>query len=258
MNDDAAVRPIYSAILGALPAKRACLAEAATPRRRIGRSGDCPCVCWMLCAEPCASRWRVPGRVCRLGGTRPRCRDTAASSGPSGFTARSGGSDSTGRWSRRWWARRSQPVRAGRAGGLARTAGSSDACDRRDAAQSSAGRLAPLAAHIQRWGYSPLNQINRNTVKDLKVAWTWSLNSGPGAVNEFTPLVHDGIMFMWNFGETIQALDAKTGTLLWQYTHDLPKDYPSLPGFFRTKRNLAIGGNKVIVPTIDMRSSRWT
>ena len=103
------------------------------------------------------------------------------------------------------------------------------------------------------WGHSPLNQINRNTVKDLKVAWTWSLNSGAGAVNEFTPLVHDGIMFMWNFGETIQALDAKTGTLLWQYTHQLPKDYPQLPGFFRTKRNLAIGGNKLIFPTIDMR-----
>jgi alcohol dehydrogenase (cytochrome c) len=103
------------------------------------------------------------------------------------------------------------------------------------------------------WAHSPLNQINRNTVKDLKVAWTWSLNSGSGAVNEFTPLVHDGIMFMWNFGETIQALDAKTGTLLWQYTHDLPADYPTLPGFFRTKRSLAIGGNKLIVPTIDMR-----
>ena len=103
------------------------------------------------------------------------------------------------------------------------------------------------------WAYSPLNQINRNTVKNLKVAWTWSLNSSAGAVNEFTPLVHDGIMFMWNFGETIQALDAKTGTLLWQYTHQLPKDYPSLPGFFRTKRSLAIGGNKLIVPTIDMR-----
>ena len=103
------------------------------------------------------------------------------------------------------------------------------------------------------WGYSPLTQVNRNSVKDLKVAWTWSLNSTGGAVNEFTPLVHDGVMFMWNFGETIQALDAKTGTLLWQYTHELPKDYPSLPGFFRTKRNLAIGGNKLIVPTIDMR-----
>ena len=103
------------------------------------------------------------------------------------------------------------------------------------------------------WAHSPLTQINRDTVKDLKVAWTWSLASTAGAVNEFTPLVHDGVMFMWNFGETIQALDAKTGTLLWQYSHQLPADYPSLPGFFRTKRSLAIGGNKLIVPTIDMR-----
>ena len=103
------------------------------------------------------------------------------------------------------------------------------------------------------WAHSPLTDINRETVKNLKVAWTWSLNSASGAVNEFTPLVHDGVMFMWNFGETIQALDAKTGTLLWQYTHVLPEDYPSLPGFFRTKRSLAIGGNRLIVPTIDMR-----
>ena len=100
------------------------------------------------------------------------------------------------------------------------------------------------------WAYSPLKDINRDTVKNLKVAWTWSLNST--GVNEFTPLVHDGVMFMWNFGETIQALDAKTGTLLWQYSHLLPEDYPSLPAFFRTKRSLAIGGNKLIVPTTDM------
>jgi PQQ-dependent dehydrogenase (methanol/ethanol family) len=100
------------------------------------------------------------------------------------------------------------------------------------------------------WAHSPLTQINRDTVKDLKVAWTWSLNST--GVNEFTPLVHDGVMFMWNYGETIEALDAKTGTLLWQYSHQLPADYPPLPGFFRTKRSLAIGGNKLIVPTTDM------
>jgi alcohol dehydrogenase (cytochrome c) len=101
------------------------------------------------------------------------------------------------------------------------------------------------------WAHSPLAQINRDTVKDLKVAWTWSLS--PTGVNEFTPLVHDGVMFMWNFGETIQALDAKTGTLLWQFNHELPADYPTLPTFFRTKRSLAIGGNKLIVPTTDMR-----
>jgi alcohol dehydrogenase (cytochrome c) len=102
------------------------------------------------------------------------------------------------------------------------------------------------------WGYSPLTQINRKNVKDLKVAWTFSMDSSPEAVNETTPLVHDGVMFLWNFGETIDALDAKTGTLLWKFNHDLPDDYPSLPGFYRTKRSLAIGGNKLIVGTIDM------
>ena len=66
--------------------------------------------------------------------------------------------------------------------------------------------------------FSPLTQINRSNVKNLRVAWAWGLNSTDGAVTEFTPLVHDGVMFMWNYGETIQALDAKTGTLLWQFS----------------------------------------
>ncbi len=102
------------------------------------------------------------------------------------------------------------------------------------------------------WAYSPLTQINRKNVKDLKVAWTFSMASQDDAVNETTPIVHDGVMFLWNFGETIQALDAKTGTLLWQFDYTLPSDYPSLPGFYRTKRSLAIGGNKLLVGTIDM------
>jgi alcohol dehydrogenase (cytochrome c) len=102
------------------------------------------------------------------------------------------------------------------------------------------------------WAYSPLTQINRENVKNLKVAWTFSMASPDDAVNETTPLVHDGVLFLWNFGETIQAIDAKNGTLLWQFDYTLPKDYPSLPGFYRTKRSLAIGGNKLIFPTIDM------
>jgi alcohol dehydrogenase (cytochrome c) len=102
------------------------------------------------------------------------------------------------------------------------------------------------------WAYSPLTQINRDNVKNLKVAWTFSMASPEDAVNETTPLVHDGVLFLWNFGETIQAIDAKNGTLLWQFDYQLPKDYPSLPGFYRTKRSLAIGGNKLIFGTIDM------
>jgi alcohol dehydrogenase (cytochrome c) len=102
------------------------------------------------------------------------------------------------------------------------------------------------------WGFSPLTQLNRDNVKDLKVAWTFSMASPDDAINEFTPLVHDGIMFLWNFGDTFQALDARNGNLLWQYKHTLPIDYPWLPSIFRTKRSIAIGGDKLIVATMDM------
>jgi len=63
------------------------------------------------------------------------------------------------------------------------------------------------------WGYSPLNQINRDNAKNLTVAWTFGLSST--GVYEFTPIVHDGIMFVWSHGENIQALDAENGNLLW-------------------------------------------
>jgi alcohol dehydrogenase (cytochrome c) len=99
------------------------------------------------------------------------------------------------------------------------------------------------------WGHSPLDQINRANVKDLEVAWTWGLNSS--GMNSFTPLVHDGVMFVWNFGETVQALDARNGNLLWQYTHTLPDGFER-ETFYRTKKALAIGGNKLIFPTTDM------
>ena len=99
------------------------------------------------------------------------------------------------------------------------------------------------------WGYSPLNQINRDNVKNMTVAWTWGLNST--GMTEFTPLVHDGILYVWNYGETIQALDARNGNLLWQFKHDIPAEYHR-DVFYRTKRALAIGGDKLIFPTTDM------
>jgi alcohol dehydrogenase (cytochrome c) len=41
------------------------------------------------------------------------------------------------------------------------------------------------------WGYSPLDQINESNIKNLQVAWSWSLT--PGAT-ETTPLVHNGVL----------------------------------------------------------------
>ena len=80
------------------------------------------------------------------------------------------------------------------------------------------------------WAHSPLDADQSRHGEEPEGGVDVEPEFDRRPVNEFTPLVHDGVMFMWNFGETIQALDAKTGTLLWQYSHQLPADYPSLPG----------------------------
>jgi len=65
------------------------------------------------------------------------------------------------------------------------------------------------------WGYSPLDQINRQNVQQLQLAWSWAMEV-TGA-NEATPLVHDGVMYLPNPRGVIQALDAATGDLIWEY-----------------------------------------
>ena len=78
------------------------------------------------------------------------------------------------------------------------------------------------------YGYSPLDQINTENVSDLRVAWTWSLPPGP---NESTPIVHDGVLFVHGFGDHVQAIDAQTGDLLWQYSRRLPRGVPRVMVF---------------------------
>jgi len=93
-------------------------------------------------------------------------------------------------------------------------------------------------------GFSPLKQVTKANVNTLRVAWTWSLS--PGA-NEATPLVHDGVMFLHSPGDKIEALDAATGDLLWQYTRQLPQGVAST-----VKRNISIYGDKVYMGTSDI------
>jgi len=93
------------------------------------------------------------------------------------------------------------------------------------------------------FGFSPLKKINKTTITDLRVAWTWSLPNGP---NESTPIVHDGVLFIHSYGDKVQALDAATGDLLWQYSRRLPTGVaPSV------KRGISIYGTRLYVPTSD-------
>ncbi len=97
---------------------------------------------------------------------------------------------------------------------------------------------------LNAWGHSPLNQIDRTNVGDLQLAWSWSL---PPGANMMAPIVHDGVMFTYSFGDVVQALDATNGELLWGWQRQLePGRDPD------SKKGLAIYRDMLIVPTSDM------
>jgi len=92
-------------------------------------------------------------------------------------------------------------------------------------------------------GFSPLAQINRRNVDELRLAWSLALPPGPNAA---TPLVHDGIIFVHAYGDHVQALDATNGDELWHYARDLGN------GGISVKRNMALYGDKLFLGTSDV------
>ena len=92
-------------------------------------------------------------------------------------------------------------------------------------------------------GFSPLKEIDKSNVVQLKEAWRAELQQGP---NMATPLVHDGVMFLASTQDAVIALDATTGEELWTYEHR-PTAFPS------PRIGIALHGDMVIVPTQNMR-----
>ena len=99
---------------------------------------------------------------------------------------------------------------------------------------------------LDAWGYSPLDQVNTENVHRLQLVWAWPL--GPGA-SQPTPLVHDGVMYLANPANIVQAVDAVTGDRLWQYDREFEGD-PSTVVSSRT-RSIAIYGDKIYLSTSD-------
>ena len=102
--------------------------------------------------------------------------------------------------------------------------------------------------NYQGWGYSALDQINKTNVKSLQLAWSRIMEPGS---NEITPIVYNGVMYLGNPGDVIQAIDATTGDLLWEYRHPLPprESFPIALG--QRKRSIALYGQYVIFATWD-------
>jgi len=101
---------------------------------------------------------------------------------------------------------------------------------------------------LNSWGYSPLKQIDKSNTGRLQLVWTRGM--GPG-IQEGTPLVRDGVMYLPNPSDYIQALDAATGNLRWEYKRKLPEDLNKFLPVPSINRNLAIYGNQIIDTSAD-------
>jgi alcohol dehydrogenase (cytochrome c) len=64
------------------------------------------------------------------------------------------------------------------------------------------------------WGYSPLDQVHRDNVGELELVWSRAMTSGRQYV---TPLAYRGVLYVENPRDIVQALDARTGDLLWEW-----------------------------------------
>ena len=93
------------------------------------------------------------------------------------------------------------------------------------------------------WGYSPLDQVGVSNVHRLQLAWSWGMEDGR---SQQAPLVRDGVLFLSNPGNVVQALDAADGTPLWEYRRRFGDGGPR--GQLRT---LAIWEDMVYVATAD-------
>jgi alcohol dehydrogenase (cytochrome c) len=106
---------------------------------------------------------------------------------------------------------------------------------------------------IQNQRYSPLDQINRDNIANLKGVWMTSLNGsgkGPGYSGEAQALEYEGVIYVVTGNDDVFALDVETGDILWTYLSGLdPNDYNTCCGWI--SRGVALGDGMVFVGQLD-------
>ena len=91
--------------------------------------------------------------------------------------------------------------------------------------------------NYQAWDFSRLKQINTSNAGSLQLRWVYAMDEG--GRQQFNPLVHDGTMFLSNNRtNTVQAVDAKTGELIWEN-----RIGPVVDNLENATRTMALYGN---------------
>ncbi len=99
--------------------------------------------------------------------------------------------------------------------------------------------------------YSSLQQINRDNVDKLGLAWYFDLYTRRGV--ESTPLMVDGTLYVTGTWSMVYALDAKTGELKWFYDPQVDRSFLAKGCCGAPNRGVAYANGKVVVATFDGR-----
>lgn len=128
-------------------------------------------------------------------------------------------------------------------------------------AQSPASSAPPTGAWLKAGGnlynqnFSPLAQVNRRNVADLKAVWRTRLDgSGVGAKysGEAQPVFYQGVVYVVTGADDVFATSVATGEVLWKYHSDLDSSISTVCCGW-TSRGLALGEGKVFVGQLDGR-----
>ena len=97
--------------------------------------------------------------------------------------------------------------------------------------------------------FSPLDQITRENVGQLQLAWMRAMDEGAVQIR---PLVYDGVMYIAQPGyDHLQAIDATSGDLIWDYQREQPDDIRQYGQFGNRTRHLALYGEHLYHLTAD-------
>ena len=96
--------------------------------------------------------------------------------------------------------------------------------------------------------FSPLNEVNRRNVDELRLVWAYTMRDSSRWVA--TPIVANGLMYVSEGSGRVVAFDALTGELVWTQTRSFPDDISSSEAYPR-HRGVSIYGDTVFWGTAD-------
>ena len=97
--------------------------------------------------------------------------------------------------------------------------------------------------------FSPLTQVNKQSIEDLELAWSFDMFTNRGL--EASPIVVDGIMYMTGSWSVVFAVDAKTGEEIWSYDPEVPGDWARKACCDVVNRGVAVYEGAVYIATLD-------